>query len=131
MPPIALEQRLQEPLAPARALLDELAQCGRRLLACNVAVVVDDADRLAQATDADADVSIFRQVPLIPAAHTLEHLSGEEYRVAAQGGHTQPGMVVQPTLEPEEVFQYIEDRVPLRLVIHQLHPALHDRDRLV
>ena len=37
-------------------------------------------------------------------------------------------MVVQAALEPEEVFQHVESRVPLVLVIHQLYPALDDRD---
>src|SRR5260370_42088197 len=103
-----------------------MASRGRRLCAWDVAVVVDDRDRLAQETDADADVSIFCRVPLIPATHALEHLTREEHGVASQLGHAQPGMVVQPALEPEEIFQYVERRVPVGLVVHELHPALDD-----
>ncbi len=64
---------------------------------------------------------------LIPATHALEHLPGEEHRVAAQRGHAQVRMVVQPALEPEEVFEHVEGRVPLGLVVHELHPALEHR----
>src|SRR2546430_10349025 len=128
--PLSFEQRLQEPLSPACALLDELAKGGRRLLARDIAVVINDADTLTQAADADADVGVFRQILLIPATHALEHLACEEDRVAAQWGHAQPGVIVQATLEPEKVFQHVEGRVPVRLVVHELYPTLDDRDML-
>ncbi len=40
-------------------------------------------------------------------------------------------MVVEATLEPEEILEHVEGRVPAGLVIHELYTALHNRDLLI
>src|SRR5262249_31210152 len=36
----------------------------------------------------------------------------------------------QPALEPEEILQNVECRIPLGLIVHELDTALHDVDLL-
>src|SRR5579871_397530 len=45
-------------------------------------------------------------------------------RIAAKCDGPMFGVIVQAALEPEEIFQDIERRKPVRLIIHELHAAL-------
>src|SRR5579884_312883 len=123
--PFALEQDLNEALIPARALLDELLDRVRRLLARHKLIVVDDAHARVREAQADAEVGVFRQAGLVPAAELLHQFAAHKDGIAAQRRHTDARKKVHGRFEPEEIFQHIEETEPFRIMVHQLHPALH------
>src|SRR5258708_37423118 len=102
-----------------------MIQRRRSLLSGNVAIVVDHPHRLTHGADPNADVSVLGQVVFIPPASSLENGPGKEDGIATKWRHARAGVVMQAALEPEEVLEHVECRVPVELVLHQLKPALH------
>ena len=124
--PPELEENLVEALHPAGTLLDEAIDGIGRFFLGGVFSLIHDLNFGSLFGQAEADVGVFGQAGLIPAADALHPVPLEEDGVTAQRGDVEgAGKGVQARLEPEEVFQHIERREPGRFEVHQLHARLH------
>src|SRR5207237_10329482 len=102
--PIPLLPCLQDHLAAACMLCDEVADGRRCLLTGDIAIVVDDSDRLPQRAQSDADVGIFGQITLIPAANHVQYRAREKDRIATKRRHYHRRLIVKAALAPAEHY---------------------------
>ncbi len=123
--PFSLKKYLDKALVPARALFNKLLDGVGRLFTGDELVVVEHPYLRVCNAQANAKVGVFRQTGLIPAAHLFHQFPPHEHRVASQRCHAQAREKVQRRLEPEEVFQHVEEAEPLSIVVHQLYPTLY------
>src|SRR5215469_3098773 len=126
--PIALSKCLQETLAPARPLANELSNRRRSFFSRHVAVVVNDACRYAGAAQTNSDVGVLRKVVLIPASDHLKDAASEEDSVSPQRNRAEARKEMEGALEPEEVLQNVEGRVPPVAEVHELNAGLDHCD---
>src|SRR6266487_3175646 len=123
--PFPLKENLDKSLVPARTLFNKLFDGVRSLFAGDKLIIVDDAHTGVRYAQANPQVGVFRQTCLVPAAHLLHQVAPHKDRVASERRHPQARKKVQGRLEPEEVFQHIEEAEPLSIVVHELHTTLY------
>src|SRR5215469_3161433 len=106
--PGALLQGLHEALTPSSALLDERSDRGRSFFLRDIAIVIDHAYPLTGRRYAQTDIGIFGEIVLIPASNLCYKVAIEEDGVATQRDRAGASVVMQPALEPEEVFKDVQ-----------------------